>query len=191
MIPSSIIVNGYDIPVRMVSHLYRDRSIYDCYSNADMTIDLDASMSYQRSGLALCHAIVTAIEDIYLLDMEDREIRDVSVVFYDIIKNKRIDIDGDIPDYIYICNCKIDVKSAENLIENYARYGSYSTMDMNIEYDSSMVIQRKWVMICHEVVECIKDVYALELEENEIQVLALLLYDIIKNKRVDFDGDSV
>jgi hypothetical protein len=188
LIPHSIIINGYDIPIRLVKHLYRDHNVYDYYSSADMTIDLDVLMSQQKSELSLCHAIITAIEDIYLLDLEDCEIRDISVVLYDIIKNNRVDLDNDIPDHVIICSCKLDVKSVKNLIEDYTRYGSYSSMDMDIEYDASMKLQRQWVIVFHEIIECIKDVYALELEENEIQVLALVIYDIIKNKRVDFDS---
>jgi hypothetical protein len=93
-----------------------------------------------------------------------------------------------VPLFIIINGCKINVVLVSHLYRDYECYGMYSSMKMQIELDSSMSEQKQELIFCHEMMEAIKDIYLLELEETEIQAIAATLYDIFKNKKVNFDG---
>jgi hypothetical protein len=188
LIPDTIAIKGFNIPIRLVKYLYRDRSVYDCYSASDMSIKLDALMSNQRQEFALCHAIITAIEDLYLIQCDEKVIINLSVAFHDIIKNNNFDVDGIVPETAKLFSCNIDVSPTESLIQCYGCFGIYDSIKMSIKYDESMVLQKQWIIACHEIIECVKDIYSLELTEIEIQIFATSLYDIFKNKCIRFDS---
>ena len=73
MIPESITIDGFIIPIKMVKNLYRDYSRYGEYSSMETIINLDDDMSDQKKELILCHEIMEAIEDIYLMSLEENE----------------------------------------------------------------------------------------------------------------------
>lgn len=93
-----------------------------------------------------------------------------------------------IPETIKVNGCEIKVKMTDHLYRDHGCYGLYSSMNMVIELDSSMSDQKKEVIFCHELIEVIKDQYLLGLKEHEIQALAIVFHDILKNNKVNFNS---
>lgn len=94
MIPDSISLNGCEIKIRMVDHLYRDHACYGMYSAMNMIIELDSSMSDQKKEVILCHEIVEVIKDQYLLGLKEHEIQTIAIAFHDIIKNNKVNFNS-------------------------------------------------------------------------------------------------
>lgn len=90
-IPTSITINGCEIPVHHIKHLMRDYSRFGEYSSCDMEINIDDDMSEQKKELIFCHEMVEAISDIHLLGLEDAVIQSIAIALYDILKNKRVE----------------------------------------------------------------------------------------------------
>ena len=91
-----------------------------------------------------------------------------------------------IPESITINGCRIMVHHIKHLVRDYERYGEYSSCDMEINIDDDMSDQKKELIFCHEMVEAISDIHLLGLEDAAIQSIAVALYDILKNKQVEF-----
>ena len=96
-VPTSIVLNGCEIAVKMVKHLYRDYTRYGEYSSTDMIINIDADMSDQKQELIFCHELIEAIKDIYLLeDLKHDTIQPLAVAIYELVKKRQIAFEGDI-----------------------------------------------------------------------------------------------
>lgn len=93
-VPQSIVLNGCEILVNEVKHLYRDTSRYGEYSSCDMCINLDLDLSVQKKELIFCHEVIEAIKDIYLLeDLDHDYIQPIAVALYELIKKKQLTFD--------------------------------------------------------------------------------------------------
>jgi hypothetical protein len=91
-----------------------------------------------------------------------------------------------IPKSITIHECIIPIKLVDHLFRDHNKYGEYSSMDMIIYLDKSMSMQKKEIILCHEIVEAVCDIYLLEMEETEKQAMAVLIYDIVKMGKLKF-----
>jgi hypothetical protein len=93
-----------------------------------------------------------------------------------------------IPTSITLNGCEIKVNQVQHLYRNYTHYGEYSCCEMCINIDQDMSEQKKELVICHELIEAVKDIYQLnELDHEAIQPLASAIYEIIKKKQLNFE----
>lgn len=91
-----------------------------------------------------------------------------------------------IPTSITINGCEISVYRTKHLMRDYGRFGEYSSCEMCINIDDDMTDQKQELVFCHEMIEAIDDIYSLSMDHAHIQPIAVAIYDIIKNKRVEF-----
>jgi len=91
-----------------------------------------------------------------------------------------------LPESITINGCVIPIHHIKYLVRDYSRFGEYSSCEMEINIDCDMSEQKKELILCHEIVEAISDIHLLGLEDATIQSIAVALYDILKNKQVEF-----
>ena len=91
-----------------------------------------------------------------------------------------------IPTLIIINGIDIPIFQVKHLIRDYSRYGEFSSADMSITLDKDMSDQKKELILCHEIIEAIIDIYALDVDHKSIQPLAAAFYHIIKTKQVEF-----
>lgn len=93
-----------------------------------------------------------------------------------------------IPPSITLNGCEIKINQVQHLYRNYTIYGEYSCCEMCINIDADMSEQKKGIVLCHEIIETVKDLYQLnELNHEAIQPLAASLYELIKKKQINFD----
>lgn len=84
-----------------------------------------------------------------------------------------------IPEKITITGFKIHTKADARLLHDRDRFAEYSPLLMNIAIDPACSSQRAQLAYCHEVVEAAKDIFNLDLEEEEIQAMGILIYQLI------------
>lgn len=91
-----------------------------------------------------------------------------------------------IPESITINGIVIQIFHIKHLMRDYGRFGEYSSCEMRINIDDDMTEQKKELVFCHEMIEAIDDIYSLSMDHAHIQPIAVAIYDIIKNKKVEF-----
>lgn len=91
-----------------------------------------------------------------------------------------------IPESITINGIDIPILQVKHLVRDYSRYGEFSTTDMTITLDEEMCDQKKELILCHEIIEAIVDIYSLDVDHKSIQPLAAAFYHIIKTKQLEF-----
>lgn len=91
-----------------------------------------------------------------------------------------------LPESITINGVDIQIFHIKHLMRDYSRFGEYSSCEMCINIDDDMTDQKKELVFCHEMIEAIDDIYSLGIDHSAIQPLAVAIYDIIKNKRIEF-----
>jgi hypothetical protein len=92
-----------------------------------------------------------------------------------------------LPNSITLNGCIITVKKVKHLYRDTMHYGEYNSCDMCISLDADLSDQKTEVIFCHEVVEAIKDIYLLEeLKHEQIQCIAIAIYELVKNKQLTF-----
>jgi hypothetical protein len=57
-------------------------------------------------------------------------------------------------------------------------------MEINLDFD--MCDQKMELILWHEVIEAIMDIYSLDIDHKSIQPLAAAIYEIVKTKQLEF-----
>lgn len=90
VLPESVTVSGFIIPVRLVKNLYSEHACYGLFRSIEMVIDIDESLSEDKKEVIFVHEWIEAVKDIYLLDMEEHEIQILAVTIRCLLKNGEV-----------------------------------------------------------------------------------------------------
>lgn len=85
-----------------------------------------------------------------------------------------------IPPSITLFGFEIKTVYSPTLLMDRGIYGEYCSRTMTITIDSNLSDQRKALNYCHELVEAVRDINHLDMEEREVQAMGLALYQVIE-----------
>lgn len=90
-----------------------------------------------------------------------------------------------LPDKVRIGPYDIKVEVVENLAIDREHGGEYSPRELKISLDSSLR-KRHGEILMHEIVEAINDIYNLKINHDDMMVLGVVLYQVLKENKLTF-----
>jgi hypothetical protein len=90
-----------------------------------------------------------------------------------------------LPDKIKIGPYDIKVEIVHNIAIDRDHGGEYSPRELTISLDSS-IEKRHGEIFVHEIVEAINDIYNLNINHDDMMVLGVALYQVLKENRLTF-----
>lgn len=90
-----------------------------------------------------------------------------------------------LPDKVRIGPYDIKVEVVENLAVDREHGGEYSPRELEISLDSSLR-KRHGEILMHEIVEAINDIYNLSIKHEDMMVLGVTLYQVLKENKITF-----
>jgi len=84
-----------------------------------------------------------------------------------------------IPDYIELNKLKIKINLDPNLLADTGNFGDYNTRTLTITLSETLSDQKKGLILLHEIIEAIVDIYALNLKQTEIQALGVAFHELL------------
>lgn len=90
-----------------------------------------------------------------------------------------------LPDEIKVGPYGIKVEVVDNLAIDREHEGEYSPRELKISLDSS-VRKRHGEIFMHEIVEAINDIYNLKINHDDMVVLGVVLYQVLKENEITF-----
>ena len=84
-----------------------------------------------------------------------------------------------IPDYIELNKLKIKINLDPHLLADTGNFGDYNTRTLTITLSETLSDQKKGIILLHEIIEAIVDIYALDLKQTEIQALGLAFHELL------------
>lgn len=90
-----------------------------------------------------------------------------------------------LPDKVRIGPYDIKVEVVENLAVDREHGGEYSPRELKISLDSS-IEKRHGEILMHEIVEAINDIYNLKINHDDMMVLGVVLYQVLKENKLTF-----
>ena len=91
-----------------------------------------------------------------------------------------------LPDTVKIGPYSIKVEVVDNLTVDREHGGEYSPRELKISLDSSLR-KRHGEIFIHEIIEAINDIYNLRINHDDMMVLGVVLYQVIKENRITFE----
>ena len=88
-----------------------------------------------------------------------------------------------LPDTVKIGPYDIKVEVVDNLAVDREHGGEYSPRELKISLDSSLR-KRHGEILMHEIIEAINDIYNLNIEHEDMVVLGIALYQLLKDNTV-------
>jgi len=90
-----------------------------------------------------------------------------------------------LPDEVKVGPYSIKVEVVDNLVVDREHGGEYSPRELKICLDSSLR-KRHGEILIHEIIEAIKDIYNLNINHDDIMVLGVVLYQVLKENEITF-----
>lgn len=90
-----------------------------------------------------------------------------------------------LPDKVRIGPYDIKVEVVENLAVDREHGGEYSPRELEISLDSSLR-KRHGEILMHEIIEAINDIYNLSIKHEDMMVLGVVLYQVLKENEITF-----
>lgn len=90
-----------------------------------------------------------------------------------------------LPDEIKVGPYGIKVEVVDSLAVDREHSGEYSPRELKISLDSS-VRKRHGEILMHEIVEAINDIYNLKINHDDMMVLGVVLYQVLKENEITF-----
>jgi hypothetical protein len=91
-----------------------------------------------------------------------------------------------IPESITLSGFRIKTLYNPTLLADRERYGEYCSRTMTITLDSNLSDQRKALTYVHELVEAIKDINHVDMDESTIQAVGIGIHQIILQNNILF-----
>ena len=88
-----------------------------------------------------------------------------------------------LPKRVKIGPYEITVEVVENLAVDREHGGEYSPRELSISLDAAFR-QRHGEILMHEVVEAINDIYNLSISHDDMMVLGVVLYQVVKENKL-------
>jgi len=95
-----------------------------------------------------------------------------------------------IPKAIKIGGYEIKVEFAKHLMSKNEEFGNYEPVTQTINIDIDNTPQQKEQTFLHELLEAIKAIYWLEIEHKDLNLLATVLHQIIKDNPEIFTNSN-
>lgn len=86
-----------------------------------------------------------------------------------------------IPKVIKIGGYEIKVELVKQLMNKREEFGNYEPVTQTINIDEDNTQQQKEQTLLHEILEAIKAIYWLEIEHKDLNLLATVLHQVIKD----------
>ena len=90
-----------------------------------------------------------------------------------------------LPDEIKVGPYSIKVEIVDSLVVDREHGGEYSPRELKINLDSSLR-KRHGEILIHEIIEAINDIYNLKINHDDIMVLGVVLYQVLKENEIAF-----
>jgi len=90
-----------------------------------------------------------------------------------------------LPEKVKIGPYDIKVEVVENIAIDREHGGEYFPRTLRISLDSSME-KRHGEIFMHEVIEAINDIYNLSVDHDDMMVLGVTLYQVLKENKLTF-----
>jgi hypothetical protein len=90
-----------------------------------------------------------------------------------------------LPDEVKVGPYSIKVEVVENLAVDREHGGEYSPRELKISLDSSLR-KRHGEIIMHEIIEAINEIYNLKINHDDMMVLGVTLYQVLKENKITF-----
>ena len=88
-----------------------------------------------------------------------------------------------LPDTVKIGPYDIKVEVVDNLAVDREHGGEYSPRELKISLDSSLR-KRHGEILMHEIIEAINDIYNLSIKHEDMMVLGVTWYEVLKEKKI-------
>ncbi len=88
-----------------------------------------------------------------------------------------------LPDAVKIGPYNIEIEVVDNLVVDREHGGEYSPRELKINLDSSLR-KRHGEILMHEIVEAINDIYNLKINHDDMMVLGVVLYQVMKENKL-------
>lgn len=95
------------------------------------------------------------------------------------LNKRKLAIMPAIPHSIVLNGITIETEYNENLLSDRERFAEFCPRTLKITLASNLSQERAQLSYCHEIVEAIKSIYALDLKETEIQALGLAFRELL------------
>ena len=90
-----------------------------------------------------------------------------------------------IPDRIKIGPYNVEVEVVDHIVTDREHGGEYSPRELKISLDRSLE-KRHGEIFIHEVIEAINDIYNLSIDHDDMMVLGVTLYQVMKENKLIF-----
>lgn len=90
-----------------------------------------------------------------------------------------------LPDEVKVGPYSIKVEVVDNLVIDREHGGEYSPRELKISLDSSLR-KRYGEILIHEIIEAINDIYNLSIKHEDMMVLGVTLYQVLKENKITF-----
>lgn len=90
-----------------------------------------------------------------------------------------------LPDEVKVGPYSIKVEVVDNLAVDREHGGEYSPRELKISLDS-LLRKRHGEILMHEIVEAINDIYNLKINHDDMMVLGVVLYQVLKENEITF-----
>lgn len=90
-----------------------------------------------------------------------------------------------LPDEVKVGPYGIKVEVVDNLAVDREHGGEYSPRELKISLDSSLR-KRHGEILMHEIIEAINDIYNLSIKHEDMMVLGVTLYQVLKENEITF-----
>lgn len=90
-----------------------------------------------------------------------------------------------LPDAVKIGPYNIEIEVVDNLVVDREHGGEYSPRELKINLDSSLR-KRHGEILMHEIIEAINDTYNLSINHDDMMVLGVTLYQVLKENKITF-----
>ena len=95
------------------------------------------------------------------------------------LNKRKLVIMPTIPRSITLNGLTVETEYNENLLSDRERFAEFCPRTLKITLAKNLSDQRAQLSYCHEIVESIKSIYALDLKETEIQALGLAFHELL------------
>ena len=90
-----------------------------------------------------------------------------------------------LPDEVKVGPYDIKVEVIQNIAIDREHGGEYSSRELKISLDSS-IEKRHGEIFWHEIIEAINDIYNLKINHDDMMVLGVVLYQVLKENKLTF-----
>ena len=90
-----------------------------------------------------------------------------------------------LPDEVKVGPYSIKVEVVDNLVIDREHGGEYFPRELKISLDSSLR-KRHGEILIHEIIEAINDIYNLKINHDDMMVLGVVLYQVLRENEITF-----